>query len=224
MSDQSKTPENIVIATHNPDKLIEIQNVLRDFNIPFLTLEDFPEIGQIEETGKTLADNSLIKANTVFQLTGMPVIADDTGLEVDALNGDPGVHTGRYAGEHASYSENIEKLLKAMNGIPQKKRVATFRTVMTYADGTKELQAEGSIKGVITETPIGDSGFGYDPIFFVPTMNKTFAEMSDAEKNIISHRGLALQNLRKLLIHRGELSKPTANRQGCKLSQKTKNK
>ena len=199
MSDPSKAPKNILIATHNPAKLVEIQNVLRDFNIPLLTLKDFPEIGPIEETGKTLADNSFIKAKTVFRLTDIPVIADDTGLEVEALNGDPGVHTGRYAGENASYSENVAKLLSTMIGLPHESRSATFRTVMTYVDGTKELQADGSIKGVITETPIGESGFGYDPIFFIPTMNKTFAEMSEVEKNTVSHRGLALQNLRKLL-------------------------
>jgi len=199
MSARSKKKQSIVIATHNPDKLTEMQTVLRGLDIPLLTLSDFPEIDSIEETGTTLEENSLIKARTVYKITKLPVIADDTGLEVDALNGDPGVFTGRYAGENATYKQNIDKLLLALQEVPNEKRTARFRTVVSFIDDTKELQTEGLVQGIITEDPKGNKGFGYDPVFFIPDLNKTFAELEEEEKNKISHRGLALQNLRKLL-------------------------
>ena len=176
-----------------------MQTVLQDLDIPLLTLSDFPEIDSIEETGTTLEENSLIKARTVYKITKLPVIADDTGLEVDALNGDPGVFTGRYAGENATYKQNIDKLLLALQEVPKEKRTARFRTVVSFIDDTKELQTEGLVQGIITEDPKGNKGFGYDPVFFIPDLNKTFAELEEEEKNKISHRGLALQNLRKLL-------------------------
>jgi len=199
MSARSKKKQSIVIATHNLDKLTEMQTVLQDLDIPLLTLSDFPEIDSIEETGTTLEENSLIKARTVYKITKLPVIADDTGLEVDALNGDPGVFTGRYAGENATYKQNIDKLLLALQEVPNEKRTARFRTVVSFIDDTKELQTEGLVQGIITEDPKGNKGFGYDPVFFIPDLNKTFAELEEEEKNKISHRGLALQNLRKLL-------------------------
>jgi len=199
MSARSKKKQSIVIATHNLDKLTEMQTVLRGLDIPLLTLSDFPEIDSIEETGTTLEENSLIKARTVYKITKLPVIADDTGLEVDALNGDPGVFTGRYAGENATYKQNIDKLLLALQEVPNEKRTARFRTVVSFIDDTKELQTEGLVQGIITEDPKGNKGFGYDPVFFIPDLNKTFAELEEEEKNKISHRGLALQNLRKLL-------------------------
>ncbi len=193
-----KTP-SVVVATHNPDKLAEMREILQDFDLHLISLENFPQIGSIDETGTTLEENSMIKAKTVHQVTHLPVIADDTGLEVDALNGAPGVYTGRYAGENATYSDNIIKLLSDLKDISDEQRTARFRTVVTYLDERTELQAEGCVQGVITDRMRGDGGFGYDPIFFVPELNKTFAEMEDREKNAISHRGLALQNLRKLL-------------------------
>ena len=162
---------------------------------------NFPEIGDIEETGTTLLENSLLKSRTVFKETGIPAIADDTGLEVDFLNGAPGVYSARYAGNNVSYKDNVNKLLIELEGIPSEKRTARFRTVITFVDENQELSTEGHIDGVISESIKGAGGFGYDPIFFVPHLGKTFAELSSIEKNKISHRGIALQKLRKILIN-----------------------
>tara|TARA_B100001167_G_scaffold97652_1_gene59463 strand:- start:255 stop:845 length:591 start_codon:yes stop_codon:yes gene_type:complete len=191
----------IILATHNRDKEKELQNSLQGINVEICSLFDFPEIGDIEETGTTLLENSLLKARTVFDITGIPTIADDTGLEVDFLDGAPGVYSARYAGNNVSYQDNVNKLLIELDGVPHEKRKAKFRTVVTYIDKNDELWTEGHIDGKISESIIGDGGFGYDPIFFVPHIGKTFAELSSAEKNKISHRGIALQKLRKILIN-----------------------
>ena len=191
----------IILATHNRDKEKELQNSLLGINVEICSLFDFPEIGDIEETGTTLLENSLLKARTVFDITGIPTIADDTGLEVDFLDGAPGVYSARYAGNNVSYQDNVNKLLIELDGVPREKRKAKFRTVVTYIDKNDELWTEGHIDGIISESIIGDGGFGYDPIFFVPHIGKTFAELSSAEKNKISHRGIALQKLRKILIN-----------------------
>ena len=191
----------IILATHNQDKEKELQNSLQGINIEICSLFDFPEIGDIEETGTTLLENSLLKARTVFDITGIPTIADDTGLEVDYLDGAPGVYSARYAGNNVSYQDNVNKLLNELDGVPHEKRKAKFRTVVTYIDKNEELWTEGYIDGIISETIIGDRGFGYDPVFFVPHKGKTFAELSSAEKNKISHRGIALQKLRNILIN-----------------------
>ena len=191
----------IILATHNRDKEKELQKSLEGLNIEICSLFDFPEIGDIEETGTTLLENSLLKARTVFDITGIPAIADDTGLEVSFLNGAPGIYSARYAGDNVSYQENVTKLLNELDGVPSDKRLARFRTVVTYIDKNEELWAEGYIDGVISETIIGNSGFGYDPVFFIPHIGKTFAELSSDEKNKISHRGIALQKLRKILIN-----------------------
>ena len=191
----------IILATHNRDKEKELQNSLQGINIEICSLFDFPEIGDIEETGATLLENSLLKARTVFNITGIPTIADDTGLEVDFLDGAPGVYSARYAGNNVSYQDNVNKLLIELDGVPREKRKAKFRTVVTYIDKNEELWTEGRIDGIISESIIGDGGFGYDPIFFVTHIGKTFAELSSAEKNKISHRGIALQKLRKILIN-----------------------
>ena len=191
----------IILATHNRDKEKELQISLKGMNIEVLSLFDFPEIGDIEETGTTLLENSLLKSRLVFRKTGIPTIADDTGLEVDFLDGAPGVYSARYAGNNVSYKDNVNKLLIELEGIPSEKRTARFRTVITFVDENQELSTEGHIDGVISESIKGDGGFGYDPIFFVPDLGKTFAELSSIEKNKISHRGIALQKLRKILIN-----------------------
>ena len=189
----------IVLATHNQDKKIELQDSLSEFPVTILSLNDFPHIGEIEETGETLLENSMLKAKTVYNLTNLPAIADDTGLEVDSLAGAPGVYSARYAGEDVTYSDNVNKLLNEMKGISSRNRGAQFRTVISFIDGERELWTEGIIKGEIGEMPVGNSGFGYDPIFFIPELNKTFAELSTEEKNKISHRGLAMKKLCILL-------------------------
>jgi len=191
----------IILATHNRDKEKELQKSLEGLNVEICSLFDFPNIGEIEETGTTLLENSLLKARTVFDITGIPTIADDTGLEVDYLDGAPGVYSARYAGNNVSYQDNVDKLLIELDGVPHERRTARFRTVVTYIDKNEELWTEGYIDGIISETIIGDRGFGYDPVFFVPYKGKTFAELSSDEKNKISHRGIALQKLRKILIN-----------------------
>ena len=189
----------IVLATQNRDKREELQEALSEFTVKILSLNDFPFIGEIEEVGQTLLENSMIKAKTVHNLTQLPVIADDTGLEVEALNGAPGIYSARYAGEDVTYEDNVNKLLAEMEDIPLENRKAQFRTVISFVDKDRELWTEGTIKGIIGETAKGKNGFGYDPVFFVPELEKTFSELSIGEKNKISHRGLAMKKFRILL-------------------------
>ena len=191
----------IVLATHNHDKEIELQYSLQGLGVEICSLSEYPDIGEIEETGTTLLENSLLKAHTVHDRTGLPAIADDTGLEVDALDGAPGVYSARFAGADATYEDNVNKLLSVMEGVSDDMRSARFRTVISFVDEIQEFWTEGFIEGRITEDPRGNMGFGYDPVFYVPRLEKTFAELSTAEKNKISHRGLALQKLRKILIN-----------------------
>jgi|TARA_B110000467_G_scaffold109105_1_gene99432 XTP/dITP diphosphohydrolase len=189
----------IILATHNADKRNEMMAALADLNIEILSLEDFPQVGEIIEDGHTLVENAKIKAKAVFDITGIPAISDDTGLLVDALDGAPGVYSARYAGEHATYSDNVNKLLDEMKDILAQNRGAQFQTSMVFLNNDTELMANGIVKGQITETPKGVGGFGYDPVFYIPEQEKTFAEMTIQEKNQISHRGIALRNLKGIL-------------------------
>ena len=141
---------DIVLATHNKDKQAELSKALDSKVVNLLTLEDFPEIGEIIEDGDTLKDNALIKAHTVYAITGLPSISDDTGLEVEALNGDPGVYSARYAGENCSYLDNVNKILSNMSEVPFDLRGAEFKTVMAFVSDKMELVSEGSVKGLIT--------------------------------------------------------------------------
>ena len=193
--------KKIVLATHNQHKRHEMNRVLSSMGITIVGLNDFPQIGDIEETGKTLLENAFIKARKVFELTGIPSVADDTGLEVDALDGAPGLFSARYAGENPTYEDNINKLILALEGVPKEKRNARFRTIIAFVDFNKELYSEGIAEGVITEIPEGRDGFGYDPIFQPKNFNKTYAEMDIEQKNKISHRGRALKKMKKLLIN-----------------------
>tara|TARA_Y100000590_G_C15701685_1_gene1007036 strand:+ start:83 stop:697 length:615 start_codon:yes stop_codon:yes gene_type:complete len=189
----------IVLATHNVDKRIEIIKGFSPFDIEILSLNDFPEIGEIVEDGLTLKENALIKANKIHSITGLPTIADDTGLEVDFLNGAPGVYSARFAGEDCSYADNVNKMINDLNGVPINQRGAVFKTSMVFIDKNMELSTEGVVEGYIAEEPKGIGGFGYDPLFYVKSIGKTFAEMSIKEKNRISHRGKAIKNLSNLL-------------------------
>ena len=189
----------IVLATHNKNKCAEMSALLSSFPIEILSLEYFPEIGEIIEDGKTLEENALIKSRTVHKMTKLPTIADDTGLDVDILNGQPGIYSARYGGENCSYSDNINKLLQEMKNIPREKRSASFRTAIAYVDHNVELTTEGVVEGLILDVTKGIDGFGYDPVFYVPDMKKTYAEMSMNEKNKISHRGKAIKKMQKLL-------------------------
>ena len=191
----------IVLATHNHDKEIELQHSLRGLGVEICSLSEYPDISEIEETGTTLLENSLLKAHTVHDRTGLPAIADDTGLEVDALDGAPGVYSARFSGADATYEDNVNKLLSVMEEVSDDMRSARFRTVISFVDGNQELWTEGHIDGKIIDFPRGNAGFGYDPVFYIPQLEKTFAELSTEEKNKISHRGLALQKLRKILVN-----------------------
>ena len=189
----------IVLATHNEDKCAEMTAILDELPIQLLSLEDFPEIGEIEENGSSLEENALIKARTVHSITKLLSWADDTGLEVDVLGGKPGVYSARYAGENCSYSDNVQKLLQTMENIPTDKRIAHFKTAIALVGENMELVSEGVVEGMITTKPKGVGGFGYDPVFYVLDKNKTYSEMKMTEKNQISHRGKAIQNMIKLL-------------------------
>jgi len=186
-----------VLATANPDKAAEIEAVLTGSG---LTLELLPRpesIPDVEETGLTLEDNARLKAVAVCEASGTPAIADDTGLEVDALGGAPGVRSARYAGPDATYADNVARLLDALADVPAPQRTARFTTVAVarWPKGL-EVAAIGSVEGGIAETPRGSYGFGYDPVF-TPTDGdgRTFAEMTAAEKHLLSHRGQAFRTL-----------------------------
>ena len=184
----------IVLATHNKGKMVEMSAILSHLPVQIHTLHSFPEIGDIPETGNTLKENAFIKAETVHRLTGLPALADDTGLEVDALNGAPGIYSARYAGADATFDDNCQKMLKELHDIPIEKRTARFRTVIAFANGGEKEWVEGVAEGRIIEDKRGIGGFGYDPIFYYPPLRKTFAELDSVEKNSISHRGKALRN------------------------------
>ena len=189
----------LVLATHNDGKILEMQYALKDISVDVITLKDFPYIDEIPETGQTLLENAFIKAKTVFNETGLPSLADDTGLEIDALSGEPGVYSARYAGENASYLDNCAKVLSKLDGVRPENRTARFRTIMAFVGKDKKFHCEGNVNGLIIDEMIGHNGFGYDPIFYYPKLEKTFAELKKDEKNSISHRGIALRNFCEIL-------------------------
>ena len=190
---------NIVIATHNKDKCKEILSEFSNLAVSLKTLEEYPNIGEIEETGLTLDENALIKVREVFAATGLPSMGDDTGLEVDALDGKPGIYSARFAGEDCTYMDNVTKMLNEMKNVPENDRGAQFRTVVAYKDSKRELICEGVVKGSISTGIKGLGGFGYDPLFYIPEYKKTFAEMTMEEKSKISHRGIAIRRMVQLL-------------------------
>lgn len=200
----------ILLATGNPHKAEELAAILGTIDgIELMTLRDLPQLpGEPEEDGETLEANAYIKALEIFRATGIPTVADDTGLEVDALDRAPGVRSARYAGESASYDENCALLLRSLDGVDDDARTARFRTVICYADSFRTLLAEGSLEGTIITEGRGSNGFGYDPLFLPEGSRRTLAEMSAEEKNAISHRARALsalhEILRPLLVESGE--------------------
>lgn len=189
-----------VLATHNRDKVVELRESLAVLPIQILGLDDFPGAPEVEEDGDTLEANAIKKALAIHAHTHLPAVADDTGLMVEALNGAPGVYSSRYAGPQARYADNVQKLLRELAGVPAMQRTAEFRTVMALTLDGKIYLVEGKCRGRITLAPAGDNGFGYDPVFFVPELNKTFAELTLAEKNKISHRGKAAAAFKALLV------------------------
>ena len=192
----------IILATHNRGKMKEMSSILAHLPVTLLTLDDFPQIGEIPETGETLKENAFIKAETVHQKTGLPALADDTGLEVDALDGAPGVHSSRYDGETATFEDNCRKMMQEMDGIPAEERTARFHTVIAFVSDSGNEWTEGMVEGRMLEIKQGDGGFGYDPLFYYPPLKKTFAELNSEQKNNISHRGKALRNFCQILEKR----------------------
>lgn len=183
--------DKLLIATHNKGKLAELRDMLRDAPLELLSLADVGIDLDVDETGDTLEENAALKATAYARLAGIRALADDSGLEVDALGGAPGVHSARYAGLNATDADRIAKMLGNLAAHPQP-WAARFRCVIAIAtpDGDVELH-EGACEGVIISTPRGENGFGYDPVFLLLDQNRTMAELSDAEKNSISHRGIA---------------------------------
>jgi XTP/dITP diphosphohydrolase len=193
----------LVLATNNEDKIKEIMHLLDDLPVTILTRDDFLEFPDPEETGATLEENAIHKAKEIQTFCDLPALADDSGLEVDALNGAPGVYSSRYAGVNVTYRDNNEKLLRELKGVPPAKRTAHFRCVIAIAWNADEVETvEGYADGVITEDISGREGFGYDPLFYYPPKGKRFSEMTIDEKNQVSHRGKALQEIRTVIINR----------------------
>ena len=192
--------EEIILATGNKHKVEEISAILKDLPVKIKPMTDFEKYPDVIEDGQTLQDNAIKKATEVAKYFHSWAIADDTGLEVHFLNGAPGVFSSRYAGEHCTYDDNNQKLLKALDGVLMENRQAQFRCVIALSDpeGNVKILAEGKIKGYIAKSLSGTAGFGYDPLFYVPKYEKTFAELTEEEKNKISHRGLALVEFKKL--------------------------
>ncbi len=192
-----------MIATRNKGKIRELKELLADFGLDILSLDQFPQVREIVEDGNTFFENAMKKAKTVAEKTGLMAIADDSGLEVDALKGAPGVYSARYAGEDATDEQNYLKLLNEMKDVPTEKRGAQFRCVIVaYRPDGKWVSAEGVCRGRITSSPRGEQGFGYDPVFVPEGDIRTMAELTRDEKNRISHRGKALEMLKKKI---GEL-------------------
>ena len=190
----------LVLATNNIDKIREIKLLLDDLPVTVLTADDFLEFPDPEETGTTLEENARLKARAIAEFTGHAALADDSGIEVDVLDGAPGLYSSRYAGEDVTYADNNRKLLQELEGVPHEKRTARFRCVIAidWGDGETDI-CEGTADGIITEKVAGREGFGYDPVFFYPPANKRFSEMTLEEKNRVSHRGLALHEARKVI-------------------------
>lgn len=192
--------KEIVIATKNPGKLREIEESLREMEVKVLSLKDFPHLPPIEEEEGSFWENALKKARIVAHQTDRVTIADDSGLEVDFLQGDPGVRSARFAGEGASDEDNNRKLLQLLESVPPSQRGASFRCVIAVVDPQgRETWVEGTCRGVIGERERGENGFGYDPLFLIPELGKTLAELPLREKNRVSHRGKALAALKEVL-------------------------
>lgn len=191
--------QKIILASKNAGKLKEIRNLLSDLPIELISAIEL-DIPDVEETGKTFIDNAIIKARNAAKHTGMPALADDSGLAIDALDGAPGIFSARYAGENATDIDRIQKVLRELKNVPDEKRGAQFHCAIVLvrnADDKSPLICEGIWPGSILHKPQGNNGFGYDPIFYVPSKDCSSAELDPDLKDAISHRGLALAEFRK---------------------------
>ncbi|EIC82517.1 XTP/dITP diphosphatase [Serratia sp. M24T3] len=189
--------QKVVLATGNPGKVRELAHLLADFGLEVVAQTELG-VDDADETGLTFIENAIIKARHAAQITGLPAVADDSGLAVDFLGGAPGIYSARYSGEGATDQKNLEKLLDALKDVPEGQRQAQFHCVLVYmrhAEDPTPLVCHGSWAGEIIRAPAGEGGFGYDPIFYVPSLGKTAAELTREEKSAVSHRGLALAQL-----------------------------
>jgi XTP/dITP diphosphohydrolase len=195
--------QKIVLASNNKGKVREFGQMLSTLNMEVLPQATF-NIEDADETGLTFVENAIIKARHASAIAGLPAIADDSGLEVDALNGAPGIYSARYSGEGATDEKNLLKLLNALKGLPEEKRTARFQCVLVYmrhAEDPTPLICQGTWDGIIITEPQGENGFGYDPIFYIPEYNCTSAQLPSEQKNKLSHRGIALKALVKKLTN-----------------------
>lgn len=191
----------LLVATNNQGKLKEFNKILGELGIECVSLRDLGITADVEETGATFLENALLKAKEIFKLAKIPTISDDSGLMVDALGGEPGVYSARYAGEPSDDQKNMDKLLANLKDEPN--RTARFKSVIAAVFSEDDIiVSEGECEGVIIDEKRGDNGFGYDPIFYVENLGKTFSEMTDEEKNSLSHRGNAIRNLKEQLRSR----------------------
>lgn len=188
--------KKIIVATKNKGKLKEIKQLLSDMDFEILSMNEAGIDIEIEETGNTFEENAMIKAKALQNLSGAIVIADDSGLEVDFLDGAPGIYSARYSGEYATDDKNNEKLLEALKDVPDEKRTGRFVcTIAVVLENSESFFVRETIEGVIGHDLKGENGFGYDPLFYLPQYNRTMAEISAEEKNRISHRGKALNKM-----------------------------
>ena len=186
----------VVVATKNKGKLKEIKQILAPMGFNVISMEEANIDMDIDETGDSFEENAMLKASAVHKLTGAIVIADDSGLETDALNGAPGIYSARYSGANASDDKNNEKLLIQLKDIPDEKRTARFVCAIAVVfDENRKFTVKGTVDGIINRAPAGENGFGYDPLFYIPQYGKTMAQLSSEEKNKISHRGKALEKM-----------------------------
>ncbi|HEY4554162.1 MAG TPA: XTP/dITP diphosphatase [Bacillaceae bacterium] len=192
--------QEVIIATKNKGKAREFERLFLPLGMNVRTLLDYPELPDIEETGKTFEENAVLKAEGIASLTNKPVIADDSGLIVDELDGSPGIFSARYAGEHKDDEANIDKVLEELRDVPEGKRTARFYCALAIAGPGMETQTvSGTCEGIILDRRKGHNGFGYDPIFLVDTLGKSMAELTPEEKNKISHRSDAMRKLEPLV-------------------------
>jgi XTP/dITP diphosphohydrolase len=190
----------ILIATKNKGKVNEFIDMFKEFGIEVISLLDIENCPDVEETGTTFEENAVLKAETICSMMDIPVISDDSGLVIDALDGRPGVYSARYAGSQKDDDDNMQKVLDEMRGVPEGNRTARFVCALAFAKPDKEtIVVEGSCEGVILHKKKGTEGFGYDPIFFLPKLNRTMAEITKNEKNQISHRAQALSKLKEYI-------------------------
>lgn len=196
--------DTVIIATKNKGKAKEFEKLFLPHGLIVKTLLDYPELDDVEETGTTFFENAILKAETIAKVLGTRVIADDSGLEVDALEGRPGVYSARYAGSEKSDEANIDKVLEELQDVPESERTARFCCALAMAEPGKEtLTVFGTCEGHILRERRGTNGFGYDPVFFVDAKGKAMAELSSEEKNKISHRAMAIKELERSLEQRG---------------------